>query len=39
MAPFTFTNPPLCITEDEMRVAFAIIDQGLEITDKRCSDA
>jgi taurine--2-oxoglutarate transaminase len=29
-----FTNPPLCITEAEMRDAFAIIDQGLEITDR-----
>jgi taurine--2-oxoglutarate transaminase len=29
-----FTNPPLCITEAEMREAFAIIDCGLEITDK-----
>jgi taurine--2-oxoglutarate transaminase len=29
-----FTNPPLCITEDEMREAFAIIDHGLEITDR-----
>jgi taurine---2-oxoglutarate transaminase len=29
-----FTNPPLCITEKEMREAFAIIDRGLEITDK-----
>jgi taurine--2-oxoglutarate transaminase len=29
-----FTNPPLCITEDEMREAFAIIDKGLEITDR-----
>jgi taurine--2-oxoglutarate transaminase len=28
-----FTNPPLCITEAEMREAFAIIDRGLEITD------
>lgn len=28
-----FTNPPLCITEDELREAFAIIDRGLEITD------
>lgn len=28
-----FTNPPLCITEAEMREAFAIIDKGLEITD------
>ncbi len=29
-----FTNPPLCITEEQMREAFAIIDRGLEITDK-----
>jgi taurine--2-oxoglutarate transaminase len=29
-----FTNPPLCITEAQMREAFAIIDRGLEITDK-----
>ena len=29
-----FTNPPLCITEDEMREAFGIIDKGLEITDR-----
>jgi taurine---2-oxoglutarate transaminase len=29
-----FTNPPLCITEAQMRDAFAIIDRGLEITDK-----
>jgi taurine--2-oxoglutarate transaminase len=29
-----FTNPPLCITEADMREAFAIIDRGLEITDK-----
>jgi taurine--2-oxoglutarate transaminase len=28
-----FTNPPLCITENELREAFAIIDKGLEITD------
>jgi taurine--2-oxoglutarate transaminase len=27
-------NPPLCITEDELRAAFAIIDRGLEITDR-----
>lgn len=32
-----FTNPPLCITEAEMREAFAIIDRGLEITDKAVS--
>jgi taurine--2-oxoglutarate transaminase len=29
-----FTNPPLCITEEELREAFAIIDRGLEITDQ-----
>jgi taurine---2-oxoglutarate transaminase len=29
-----FTNPPLCITETQMREAFAIIDKGLDITDR-----
>jgi taurine--2-oxoglutarate transaminase len=29
-----FTNPPLCITDAEMREAFAIIDRGLDITDQ-----
>jgi taurine--2-oxoglutarate transaminase len=29
-----FCNPPLCITEAELREAFAIIDRALEITDK-----
>lgn len=29
-----FTNPPLCITEAELREAFAIIDKGLAITDR-----
>jgi taurine--2-oxoglutarate transaminase len=33
---YFFTNPPLCITESEMREAFAIIDRGLAITDKAC---
>jgi taurine--2-oxoglutarate transaminase len=28
-----FTNPPLCITEEQMSDAFAIIDRALEITD------
>src|SRR5262245_44355537 len=28
-----FTNPPLCINEEQLREAFAIIDKGLEITD------
>ena len=32
-----FTNPPLCITEQELREAFAIIDKGLEITDRAVS--
>ena len=29
-----FTNPPLSITEAELAEAFAIIDKGLEITDR-----
>jgi taurine--2-oxoglutarate transaminase len=33
-----FTNPPLCINEQQMRDAFAIIDRGLEITDKAVTD-
>jgi taurine--2-oxoglutarate transaminase len=33
-----FTNPPLCINEQQLREAFAIIDQGLEITDKAVVD-
>ncbi len=32
-----FTNPPLCITEDELREAFAIINRGLEMTDAAIS--
>ena len=32
-----FTNPPLCITEAELREAFAIIDKGLQITDQAVS--
>ena len=32
-----FTNPPLCITEAEIREAFGIIDRGLEITDRAVS--
>jgi taurine--2-oxoglutarate transaminase len=27
-------NPPLCITEEQLRGAFEIIDRGLEITDR-----
>ncbi len=33
-----FTNPPLCINEQQMRDAFAIIDRGLDITDKAVVD-
>ncbi|HEV3304963.1 MAG TPA: aminotransferase class III-fold pyridoxal phosphate-dependent enzyme [Candidatus Sulfotelmatobacter sp.] len=29
-----FTNPPLCINEQQLREAFEIIDRGLEIADK-----
>lgn len=29
-----FTNPPLCITEEQLREAFAIIDRGLGLVDK-----
>jgi taurine--2-oxoglutarate transaminase len=29
-----FTNPPLIITEQQLDEAFAIIDKGLEITDR-----
>ena len=28
-----FTNPPLCITEPQLREAFTVIDKALEITD------
>ena len=28
-----FTNPPLCVTEEQMREGFAIIDRALEATD------
>ena len=31
---YFFTNPPLCITEQELREGIAIIDRGLEITDR-----
>jgi taurine--2-oxoglutarate transaminase len=34
---YFFTNPPLCITESEMREAFAIIDRGLAIADRAVS--
>jgi taurine--2-oxoglutarate transaminase len=31
---YFFTNPPLSITEQELREGFAIIDRGLAVTDK-----
>jgi taurine--2-oxoglutarate transaminase len=31
---YFFTNPPLSITEDELREGFDIIDRALAITDK-----
>ena len=33
-----YTNPPLCINEDQLREAFAIIDKGLAITDAAVKD-
>ena len=33
-----YTNPPLCINEQQLREAFAIIDRGLEITDRAVKD-
>lgn len=33
-----YTNPPLIINEQQLREAFAIIDRGLEITDKAVVD-
>jgi taurine--2-oxoglutarate transaminase len=33
-----FTNPPLCITEAEMREAFAIIDKGLYDLDRAVTE-
>jgi len=31
-----FTNPPLTITDDELREGFGIIDRGLAIADGAC---
>jgi taurine--2-oxoglutarate transaminase len=31
---YFFTNPPLPITEGQLREGFAIIDRALEITDR-----
>ena len=33
-----YTNPPLCINEQQLREAFEIIDRGLEITDRAVVD-
>jgi taurine--2-oxoglutarate transaminase len=33
-----YTNPPLCINEQQLQEAFAIIDKGLKITDKAVKD-
>jgi taurine--2-oxoglutarate transaminase len=33
-----FTNPPLCITEEQLREGFAIIDAALEVTDAAVVD-
>jgi taurine--2-oxoglutarate transaminase len=33
-----YTNPPLCINEQQLREGFAIIDKGLEITDSAVRD-
>jgi len=33
-----FTNPPLSITEEQLREGFAIIDRGLEICDRAVRD-
>lgn len=34
-----FCNPPLCITEEQLREGLAIIDRGLEITDQAVIEA
>src|SRR5437016_10235585 len=34
-----YTNPPLCINEQQLRESFAIIDRGLEITVKAVKDS
>lgn len=31
---YFFTNPPLCISEEELREGFGIIDRGLDIVDR-----
>ncbi len=33
-----FTNPPLCITEEQLMEGLDIIDRGLEITDQGVTD-
>ena len=34
-----FTNPPLCITEQQLRESFAIIDKALDISDAAASSS
>jgi hypothetical protein len=34
-----YTNPPLTITEPQLREAFAIIDRGLAVADKAVRNA
>ena len=34
-----FTNPPLCITEQQLRESFEIIDRALELTDAAVTGA
>jgi taurine--2-oxoglutarate transaminase len=31
-------NPPLCITEEQLRESFAIIDRGLDLVDEVVMD-
>ncbi len=35
---YLFTIPPLCISEEQLREAFALIDRGLDITDQAVVD-
>jgi taurine--2-oxoglutarate transaminase len=36
---YFFTNPPLCITEAELREGIAIIDRALDITDRAVQES
>jgi taurine--2-oxoglutarate transaminase len=35
---YFFTNPPLCISETELREGFSILDRGLDLTDQAMTD-